>query len=300
MKVVNLSGMPTRPGAGWLPAAADRWSIGLVALGFLALYLPSLWDAFQGRWAAETQGHELLVLAIAAWLLLRRRHALAALPSGRAAQAGGTLLALGLLLYVFGRTQEVLRIELLSLIVVTAAVLVCFKGWPALRLAWFPLFFMLFALPLPYLLVLRLTAPMKAAVSVVATQLLGWLGYPIGRSGVVITIGQYQLLVTEACAGLQTMFTLEAMGLLYASLVSRGSALRSTLLAVLVVPVAFSANVVRVVVLALVTFYWGDAAGQGFLHGFAGLLLFVVALVFIMAADTLLCRALGLRQEPQA
>jgi exosortase len=154
---------------------------------------------------------------------------------------------------------------------------------------------MLFALPLPYLLVLKLTAPMKAAVSVVATQLLGWLGYPIGRSGVVITIGQYQLLVTEACAGLQTMFTLEAMGLLYASLVSSSSALRNTLLAVLVVPVAFGANVVRVVVLALVTYYLGDAAGQGFLHGFAGMLLFGVALVLIMAADTLLCRALASR-----
>jgi exosortase B len=294
MKATTVPHEPPRPGTGWLPAAADRWSAGLVALGLLALYLPSLWDALQGRWAAETQGHELLVLAIAAWLLLRRRHDLAALPPGGAVRAGGTLLAVGLLLYVFGRTQEVLRIELLSLIVVAAAVLLSFKGWPALRLAWFPLLFMLFALPLPYLLVLKLTAPMKTAVSVVATQLLAWLGYPIGRSGVVITIGQYQLLVTEACAGLQTMFTLEAMGLLYASLVSRGSALRSTLLAVLVVPVAFSANVVRVVVLALVTYYWGDAAGQGFLHGFAGMLLFGVALVFIMVADTLLCRALRL------
>jgi exosortase B len=286
---------PLDTGKRWLPVAIDRSATGIVALGFLALYGPTLWDWFQGRWSADTQGHELLVLAIASWLLFRRREALAALSSAPSI-AGGALLLLGLLLYVFGRTQDVLRIELLSLIVVVAGVLVGFKGWPALRVVWFALFFMLFALPLPYSLALTLTAPMKTAVSIVATQLLAWLGYPIGRSGVVVTIGQYQLLVTEACAGLQTMFTLEAMGLLYASLMNHSSGLRNGLLSALVVPIAFGANVVRVVVLALVTYYLCDAAGQGFLHGFAGMLLFIVALMLIMATDHLLGRALAPRR----
>jgi exosortase len=125
-------------------------------------------------------------------------------------------------------------------------------------------------------------------VSAVATTLLDFAGYEIGRSGVVITIGQYQLLVTEACAGLQTMFTLEAMGLLYANLMNHSSLLRNAMLAVLVVPIAFAANVVRVIVLALVTFYAGDAAGQGFLHGFAGLVLFAVALALVIATDWVL------------
>jgi exosortase B len=278
------------------PPGADRWAAGAVGLGFLALYGPTVWDAFHGRWAGETQGHELLVLAIAAWLLFRAREKLSALASGPSVWGGSVVVAVGLLLYVFGRTQEVLRVELLSLIVVIAGVLLRFKGGPALRLAWFPLFFMLFALPLPFMLALALTAPMKTAVSVVATNLLGWLGYPIGRSGVVITIGQYQLLVTEACAGLQTMFTLEAMGLLYASLMNHPQAARNLLLSALVVPVAFSANVVRVVVLALVTYYLGDAAGQGFLHGFAGMVLFAVALVLIMGVDNLLGRLWAVRR----
>ena len=290
--------LPSTAGAAsrFWPIAGDRWASAFVVSGFLALYLPTLWDASQGRWAGDTQGHELLVLAIAGWLLFRKRVALAALPAVRTAWGAGALLGFGLLLYVFGRTQGVLRIELLSLIVLVAGVLVCFKGWPALRLAWFALFFMLFAIPLPYALALALTAPMKTAVSVVAAQLLAALGYPIGRSGVVITIGQYQLLVTEACAGLQTMFTLEAMGLLYAGLVNHPSTLRNVLLSALVVPIAFSANVVRVAVLALVTYYLGDAAGQGFLHGFAGMVLFVVALVLIMSTDHLLGRALALRR----
>lgn len=271
-----------------LPAGVDPVALAAVVLGLVLLYLPTFWDWAHGVWAAETQGHELIILAVSAWLLARRRDALAALPPAASTWPGRCLLALGLLVYVVGRSQEVVRVELLSLILVLAALLLHYRGRAGLRLAWFPLFFLLFALPLPFELVLALTGPLKTGASVVATWLLSAIGYPVGRSGVVVTIGQYQLLVTEACAGLQTMFTLEAMGLLYASLMNHPSTLRNGLLAMLVVPVSFSANVVRVMVLAMITFHFGDAAGQGFLHGFAGMVLFLAALLFIMGVDRLL------------
>jgi exosortase B len=279
----------------WRPAGADTVSVLWVVAGLVLLYAPTFWDWSRGLWGAETQGHELLILALSAWLVFDKRHRLAALASAPAPLAGHGLLLLGLLMYFFGRTQEAVRVELLSLDVVVAGVLLRFKGWPALRLVWFALVFLLFAMPLPFAVSQALTAPMKSAVSAVAAQFLHWLGYPIGRSGVVITIGQYQLLVTEACAGLQTMFTLEAMGLLYANLMNHASAVRNALLAVLVVPISFCANVVRVVVLALVTHYLGDAAGQGFLHGFAGMVLFGVALALTMSVDRLLGTLLGRR-----
>ena len=273
---------PARTGDATRPC--DFVALGLIALGLAALWLPTFWDLCFGIWSAEAQGHELIILAVSGWLLYRQRPALQALPdaSGR---AGGVLLALGLLLYAFGRSQQFLRIEMLSLSLVLLAVLVLFKGWAVLRLVWFPLFFLLFALPLPYSLVQAVTAPLKLGVSIVATKLLLWLGFPMGRTGVVMTIGQYQLLVSEACAGLQTMFTLEAMGLLYASLMNYRSWVRNASLALLVIPVAFSANVVRVMILVLVTYYFGDAAGRGFIHGFAGMVLFAVGLAFIIGAD---------------
>jgi exosortase/archaeosortase family protein len=110
---------------------------------------------------------------------------------------------------------------------------------------------------------------------------------------VIITIGQYQLLVAEACAGLQTMFTLEAVGLLYVNLMAYPSPWRSIAMSILAVPAAFAANVVRVAVLALVTFHFGDAAGQGFMHGFAGIVLFVAALSLLMGLDWVVGRATG-------
>jgi exosortase len=137
-----------------------------------------------------------------------------------------------------------------------------------------------------------LTVPLKAGVSYVVEVMMHALGYPIARSGVVLQVGQYQLLVADACAGLNSMFTLESLGLLYMNLMGYTSRLRNLLLAVLIIPISFCANVVRVVILVLVTFHFGDEAGQGFIHGFAGMLLFLVGLVLMLSVDHVVGRVL--------
>jgi exosortase B len=149
------------------------------------------------------------------------------------------------------------------------------------------LFFMLFMIPLPGPLVDAVTMPMKMAVSYVAEQVLYGIGYPIARQGVILQIGQYKLLVADACAGLHTLFTLEALGL-YLNIVRHNSAIRNIALAIFIVPISFTANVIRVMTLTLVTYHFGDAAGQGFLHGFAGMVLFLSALLLIIGVDSLL------------
>jgi exosortase/archaeosortase family protein len=81
---------------------------------------------------------------------------------------------------------------------------------------------------------------------------------------------------------------LEALGILYLNVVKHASILRNVALALLIVPISFSANITRVIVLALITYYLGDEAGQGFLHGFAGMVLFITALGLTIFADGLL------------
>jgi exosortase B len=153
---------------------------------------------------------------------------------------------------------------------------------------WFPLFFMIFMVPLPGALVAAATAPLKNAVSTVVANLLFAVGYPIGRTGVMLMVGPYQLLVADACAGLNSMFTLEALGMLYMNLMKYTSVPRNVLLAVLLIPTAFVANIVRVSILVLVTYHFGDEAGQGFVHGFAGMVLFMAAMIMMLGLDKLL------------
>jgi exosortase len=146
----------------------------------------------------------------------------------------------------------------------------------------------LFMVPLPGVLTDTLTGPLKQYVSVVVDEALFLAGYPIARSGVVLAIGPYELLVADACSGLGSIFSLSAMGLLYLYLLRHTRPARNLILAAAIVPFAFAANVVRVIALVLITYYWGDAAAQGFLHGFAGVALFVTAILMLVALDALL------------
>ena len=268
-----------------LPPAIDRVVFGLCALGLLLLYVPTLYELSRTIWTRDEQGHGPIILVVATWLLYRKRQAISSAEVRPSPMAGAALFVLAMLLYVAGRSQRVLMLEMGSLIPLLVSLVLIFKGKQALKACWFPLFFLLFMVPLPATVVIAATTPLKIAVSSVASDALYAAGYPVGRTGVMLTIGSYQLLVADACAGLNSMFTLEALGLLYMNLMNYTSARRNVFLALMILPISFVANIVRVLILVLVTYYFGDEAGQGFVHSFAGMVLFLVALAMILVVD---------------
>jgi exosortase B len=284
----NIADSAVAKTASILPAGLNLRVFALIVTAFLALYLPSYYDLSSTVWVSDEQGHGPIILVVSGWLLFRKRHELALIEPKPASLIAWPLLLLAVLLYAFGRSQTILFFEVGSQIPMLIGIILLFNGTKALRLVWFPVFFLLFMVPIPDVLVSAVTAPLKTAVSAVASSLLYWLGYPVGRSGVILTVGQYQLLVADACAGLNSMFTLEALGLLYMNLMNYKSAGRNITLAILLVPISFCANIVRVMILVMVTYHFGDAAGQGFVHGFAGMVLFMVALMLMLIMDKLL------------
>ena len=256
-----------------------------ITLGLLALFVPTYLSLARTVWATDEQGHGPIILLVSMWLLWRRRTEFVALPESPALFSGLLLLSFGLMLYFLGRTQQLDTFEVLSQILLLMSCLLLLKGGAALKLMVFPLFFMIFMIPLPSILVQTVTTPLKAGVSYVAEFLLYGFGYPVARSGVIISVGQYQLLVADACAGLNSMFTLEALGLLYMNIIGHTSIARNATLALLLIPISFVSNVIRVMILILVTYHLGDEAGQGFVHNLAGMVLFFVALTLMLLTD---------------
>lgn len=273
--------------------AAMRWKPHVqewlpIAIGLLALFVPMFIGLFEGLWRTEEQGHGPIILVLSLWLIWRKWPAMMQKAPPRMALTGWPVFVIGLLFHVLGRSQQIPVVEVASFIWVLAGIVLLKRGFAGLKVLWFPFFFMLFMLPLPGIIVSELTMPMKTAVSWVTEHVLFAVGYPIARDGVVLQIGQYQLLVADACAGLQTLLTLESLGLFYLNVVQHASAFRNIVLALLIVPISFTANVIRVMTLTLITYHFGDAAGQGFLHGFAGMVLFFSALILIVGIDALL------------
>jgi exosortase B len=275
----------SNPWLPWLP----------IALGLATLYIPTYISLWNGVWNTEEQGHGPLILAVVAWIAWQKRDSLIAGEPAPSGLLGWPLLVFGLLLYVLGRSQDILLFEVGSHIPVIAGALLVARGAKPVRALWFALFFIVFMIPLPGMIVDALTNPLKRHVSEIAEQLLYAVGYPIARSGVTLTIGPYQLLVADACSGMHSLYSLTALGLLYLYLMKHASLLRNAILAACIIPIAIGANIVRVIFLVLVTYHLGDEAGQGFLHGFAGMVLFIAALLLLFVIDS----SLGLVMRPK-
>jgi exosortase B len=265
----------------------------VLAAGFLLLTVPTVLTLSRQIWQTDEQGHGPIIGAVSLWLMWRRRRDIIDAPVQPANWVGGAIFIIAMVMYAMGRSQQIIQGEVLGIILAGVALLLLLRGVQALKAVAFPLFFLVFLVPLPGVMVQAMTIPLKTAVSYVAEVLLHAAGYPIARSGVILSVGQYQLLVADACAGLNSLFTLEALGLLYLNLLGYTSKLRNLTLAILVVPISFIANVIRVMILILVTYHMGDEAGQGFVHTFAGMVLFAVGLTMMIATDTVVGRFLG-------
>lgn len=274
------------------PSAPNHKLISYLAVlvSILVLYVPVFHDLFVTVWNTDTQSHGPIVLGIGIWFFYFKTKQILEKPQtfNSAPLVGWPLILLGGALYLVGYSQSVYIVSILSLVFVLCGVICIIFGTRIALKYWFALFFFVFLIPWPASVIDTLTQPMKIAVSYAADHLLYALDYPIARSGVILQIGQYKLLVADACAGLNSLFTLEAIGLLYINVINHQAFWRNVLLAVLIVPVSFFSNVLRVCTLALITFHMGDEAGQGFLHNFSGMVLFLTALILIIVIDSLI------------
>lgn len=260
----------------------------LLALGLALTVVPTIIAMAQQSWSQESGVHGPLVLATAIWLIWRNWDEIRAeAKPGQLAVAVPVVVVMAAA-YAFGRAFNFLMIEVAALLVALVAIAYAYVGHRVLLKMWFPIFYLLFLIPLPGWLMDSITQPLKILVSDITTWLLSALGYPITQVGVTIYIAQYQLLVEDACAGLNSLISLTAVGLFYIYLMHNASWRYSVLLLALLLPIAIAANVVRVIILVLLTYYAGNEVAQGYLHDFAGIVTFVSALLLIFAIDKLL------------
>jgi exosortase B len=288
----TVLGERSLPGAGLEARAA--WLA--VAAGALALYVPTYVTLARTLWRDDEYAHGPLVLGmflVLAGLSWRGARASRPLPV-----AGGVLLVAGLALYVVGRALEIPLFEVASHIPVLAGAVLMVAGRAGFRAFAFAIAFLVFLIPLPGFVTDAIAGPLKELVSACVQSLLQFVGYPVERAGVVLSIGNQQMLVADACSGMNSLFALFALSVVYLHLTGPSRVSRLLLLLASVVPIAIAANIVRVAILVLVAHHFGDDAASGVLHTLAGLAVFVIALGLLIALDRFLPRAS--RLEPRA
>jgi exosortase len=257
-------------------------------VGLAVLAVPTLVTLGKQVWSTEAGAHGPIVLAVGAWLLVRELMAAKGL-----VKAGSLLLtlagvAISLAVYVFGRAFDFISLEVAGLYGTAVSALYSRIGMRALLHLWFPVFYLAFLIPPPGWVIDQFTAPLKQFVSWASMTTLSAAGIPVAREGVTIYVAAYRLLVEDACSGLNSLVGLVAVSLLYIYLL-RGSNVRyAALLVAATIPIAVLGNILRIMTLILLTYFFGDEVAQGFLHQAAGMFLFVVDLLLVFALDRLL------------
>lgn len=277
---------PVRPVAyDWLKFGTGH---ALLVLGMLAITVPTLISLGLGPWSTEAGVHGPLVLATGIWLIGRRLPEILAKAVPGSLPIGIAVMVPAMLIYIFSRAFDFISTEVAAMFLALASTAYVFFGRKVLTFLWFPILYLGFVIPIPGWVLDVVTQPLKALVSHSVTAVLADFGYPVARVGVTIYVAQYQLLVEDACAGLNSLISLTAIGLFYVYILHNTNWRYSLLLLLLVIPIAILANCIRVAALVLLTFYFGDAVAQGFLHHFAGMVTFTSALLFIFAIDAAL------------
>lgn len=296
-EVFGSTGGPRTPdaqaGDGALAAVSRRLPDIIFILGVLAVAVPTLFFVAQSSWTGEQGSHGPIILATGLWLVWHNWHEVVGLRERTPAWKVAALFVAIAPVYLFTRITQIVELEGYAMYMLLLTALYGVIGFSAMKALAFPLIYLFFAFPPPETVIYALTLPIKVAISDAAVAVLQLFGLPIGATGVMIQIGQYQLLVAAACSGLNSIVSLSAITLFYIYLMHRGEHRIQAILLLFVLPVAIAANFLRVLILILLTYYGGEAVAQGFLHDLAGVTIFVLALMLIFLIDKIVVR-LGL------
>lgn len=278
------------PAATRLPSTRARGLVVLTAFALLAA--PTLVALGREHWSTENGAHGPIILATGMWLFWREWDTLSLRPDP---PSWWSMVPLALLLpvYVWSRGFHILALESTALYLIGIVTTWVYWSRDTFRRMWFPLLYLAFLVKPPSSLVAELTQPLKIGLSDAAVWILHALDYPVGRSGVLIQIDQYELLVQQACAGLGSLVSLLAIGILYVHLSRSSGPLRNALLILGIIPIAILANLMRILILILLTYHMGDGVAQSFAHDAAGLFTFTLSMLGLFAFDVLIRRGSG-------
>lgn len=254
-----------------------------------ALFVPTFYKLYSYGWNNADYSHGPLILIAFFWLLWRKREEFT-LPC----EADINVLSLcsllfGLFCYTVGSILSSMVLESFAMVPVLIGATGFLYGRQAVSSILFPALFLIFLVPPPGFVIDMITFPLKLGVAVVSVYILKAAGYLISRDGAIMYIGDYTIIVGDACSGMRSLVSLMAVGAFYGYLQTMSNFKRMTLF-LSVIPIAIIANIIRLIVFALITYYFGEAAGQGFFHNFSGLLLFIIAMGCLVCIEVFLNR----------
>ncbi len=258
----------------------------------IILYYPVFFLLYHSRWASIDYTHAYFILPIALLMVWCRRKKIKNkiyITKRPKNLIGFFLLLSGLICLIFGYRQGYLFVQTISVIPVLFGMVILIYNQDVAKLLTFPILYLLLLVPIPLGILDNITLPMRYATAVVSAKILTAMHYEVIRQGLLLNINGHDIFMGPPCSGFRSLITMLSLGLIYIFF-SQGSIFKNSILFISIFPMAFIGNVIRVIVLCLVTVYFGDEAGRGFFHNFSGVVVFFFMICGMMLLEHLLSK----------
>lgn len=279
-----------------VPPSARVRIAAVVVLLFIAYWAPIRY-MLAGRWLSDGNwSHGWLIPLFSLYFLSTKRGELARCQP-KPSYLGAVILALSLVAYFVSAWR--LRMaypQALSIVGAIFGLTLALGGWSIMRVAWFPILFLVLAVPLPQSIYVDLTMPQQKFVSAIAAAVMPVVtpGLVTEAQAVVIDyvmpgMAPGSLNVEEACSGMRSTMAIVTLGVALAYLGDRPTWQRLTMVFACV-PIAMFCNAIRVTVTGLLHIHGYSELAKGTAHQVLGILMFAIALGLFALAGWVLSR----------
>lgn len=270
--------VPSRNKVSW-------WQAGVLFLLTAWLYAPIVSHLAVQWWQDPNYIHGFFVPAFSLLLLWEDRVRLASLPL-KPSWSGLVILMFALFALTVGVLSSEFFLPRISLLLLISGMVVFLAGWEYLLAVSFPLAFLILMVPSSTIFI-QVTFPLQILASKTATFFLTLAGVPVAREGNILLLSNARMEVAEACSGIQSLFSLFTLAIVYGLLVETKIGIR-ILLALAAIPISVLANALRISATGLVLQHWGIERAKGSFHIFSGWLIFMSSLAMLFLFHRLL------------
>jgi exosortase len=256
-------------------------ALSLLILAFVILFFLPVRELIRDWQIDSNYQHGFLIPIISVYLIWQKRNKLWQISFQPAFAKGFITLLFSMLLFIVGTAGAEWFLSRIAMLICLIGLVIYFGGMALFRQLWFPLLFLGFMIPMPYVIYYRLTFPLQQLASFSAFQAMQVFGIPGLREGNILYFAGYSLEVVEACSGLRSMMVLMALAALVAHLAPLSNPLRWLLFAA-AVPIAIVANVFRLIIIAALGIFWSAEVAKGFMHEGSGILVFICGLFLLL------------------
>jgi exosortase len=260
--------------------------LALLFATFILAYFP-VWKRLVLTWyRSDDYSHGFFIIPLCFYIIWRKKEILAEIPI-KPSLWGLALAIFSLLLYLFAHFAEIMTLTSFSMVLLLAGMVIYFYGFLMVKELLFPLFLLLFMIPVPAQIYAKLTIPLQLFVSKVSVGISSLLGLPIYREGNVIHLHDRTLQVVQACSGLRSMISLLTLCAIFSYFTLKSNLLRSILF-LSGIPAAILVNIIRVLLLVFAFHYFNYDLTTGTTHTLFGMIIFILALIFIFVMKRVL------------